>query len=160
MISSGPLWQAEAVCLPGEVSWGCTLTQGLRSCPVGLRTHRGLQITRKWSVPCGDNEGKAQVRMQGSCGCREGVEGSSGRWLTESQEAKGYIVSQRCLWGPVHRTQHICTEVMCVSFGTNDVTHLLECYIPHGVLQHTATYRLPVESQRIRIPHDLWALTH
>lgn len=58
---------------------GCALTQGPRSCSVGLRTHRGLQITRKWSVPCGDNEGKAQVRMQGSCGCREGVEGSSGR---------------------------------------------------------------------------------
>lgn len=45
-------------------------------------------------------------------------------------------------------TEHISTKVMCVSFGTNDVTHLLECYIPHGVLQHTAAYRLPMESQR------------
>lgn len=46
-------------------------------------------------------------------------------------------------------TKHICAKVMCVCFGTNDVTHLLECYIPHGVLQHTAAYRLPMESQRI-----------
>lgn len=92
--------------------------------------------------------------MQGRLrsGCRAAVDAGKGLRVSQEgllpQEAKGYVVSQRCLWGPARRTQNTFTKVMCVSFGINDVTHLLECYIPHGVLQHTAAYCLPMESQR------------